>query len=116
VVESAGAQAGYLLLVMETGLSLAAECRVEQSNAGSDTQGKATRSLSELPVSILNYVRRTREKVSLANASEPNAFSADPYLLGHQPKSILCLPILRQTRLIGLLYLENNLVTHAFTP
>jgi len=64
----------------------------------------------------LNYVRRSQEKVLLANASAPHPFAADPYFVRQQPKSLACVPILRQAVLIGLLYLENNLVTHAFTP
>jgi PAS domain S-box-containing protein len=66
--------------------------------------------------SIANYVMRTKEKVILDDASKPNLFSPDPYLSESHPKSILCLPIMRQAKLIGLLYLENNLLTGAFTP
>src|SRR5205814_304901 len=62
------------------------------------------------------YVRRSREKLILADATAAHPFSADDYLAQHRPKSVLCLPILRQGALSGLLYLENNLVTQAFTP
>ena len=50
------------------------------------------------------------------DASRPNPFSEDDYLRGRQPKSILCLPLIKQGRLTGLLYLENTLTSHAFTP
>ena len=43
-------------------------------------------------------------------------FASDPYILQHQPKSIVCLPVISQANLVGILYLENNLTTHAFTP
>ena len=52
----------------------------------------------------------------LDDASKPNLFSADDYLRGRQAKSILCLPLIKQGRLTGLLYLENTLTSHAFTP
>ncbi len=52
----------------------------------------------------------------LDDARQPNPFSADDYLSRRQPKSVLCLPLMRRSALIGLLYLENNLATHAFTP
>ncbi|MDP6361599.1 MAG: histidine kinase dimerization/phospho-acceptor domain-containing protein, partial [Planctomycetota bacterium] len=39
-----------------------------------------------------------------------------PYIQAHQPKSIFCFRLLYQTRFTGILYLENNLTTHAFTP
>ena len=45
-----------------------------------------------------------------------NLFSEDDYLRGRQAKSILCLPLIKQARLTGLLYLENKLTSHAFTP
>ena len=50
------------------------------------------------------------------DASKPNPFSEDDYLRGRQGKSILCLPLIKQGRLTGLLYLENTLTSHAFTP
>ncbi len=51
----------------------------------------------------------------LDDAARPNPFSADPYIEAHRPRSLLCLPILRQTELVGALYLENNLLAGAFT-
>ena len=52
----------------------------------------------------------------LDDASQRNMFSADDYLIQNKPVSVLCLPVLRQAKLIGMLYLENNLVKGAFTP
>jgi PAS domain S-box-containing protein len=69
-----------------------------------------------LPGAIVNYVQRCQERVLLDDASQGSPFSADEYLIRQQPKSVLCLPLLRRSALIGLLYLENNLATHAFTP
>ena len=68
------------------------------------------------PNSLLRYVIRTRESVIIGDASRPNPFSEDDYLRSRQPKSILCLPLIKQGRLTGLLYLENTLTSHAFTP
>jgi PAS domain S-box-containing protein len=67
------------------------------------------------PDSLLRYVIRTRESVIISDASRPNPFSEDDYLRSRQPKSILCLPLIKQGRLTGLLYLENTLTSHAFT-
>ena len=52
----------------------------------------------------------------LHDASGQSSFSADDYVREHRARSVLCLPILKQTRLLGTLYLENNLTVHAFTP
>jgi PAS domain S-box-containing protein len=69
-----------------------------------------------LPESILHYVVRTRESVILDDATAENSFAADPYLHRHQARSILCLPLINQSKLTGVLYLENNLAPHVFTP
>jgi len=45
-----------------------------------------------------------------------NPFSADEYLRRRHARSVLCLPLVKQSRLIGVLYLENNLTSHVFTP
>jgi PAS domain S-box-containing protein len=59
---------------------------------------------------------RAQESVILDDASTHNPFSADTYIPRHHARSILCLPLINQTKLIGVLYLENNLAPHVFTP
>jgi C4-dicarboxylate-specific signal transduction histidine kinase len=59
---------------------------------------------------------RTQETVILEDASSQNLFSADPYLVQHRSRSILCLPLINQGNLIGVLYLENNLAPRVFAP
>jgi PAS domain S-box-containing protein len=116
VLESAGTQTGNLLLVQHDELALVAEARVEQQATQVRRHVGQPLSLTSLPLSILQYVRRSREPVLLMDAAEPHPFSSDPYFAQKHPRSVLCLPILRQSELVGVLYLENNLATHAFTP
>ena len=116
MLENAGAQTGYLLLARNGNLLLAAEANVEQQAVRVQQHLKQTPLQTQLPIAILNYVRRSWEPVLLMEATVPHPFSADPYFAQRHPKSVLCLPILRQSTLVGLLYLENNLATHAFTP
>ncbi|MCZ0900576.1 GAF domain-containing protein, partial [Microcoleus sp. HI-ES] len=59
---------------------------------------------------------RTRSDLVLSNAAAEGLFTADPYIAKHQLQSILCTPIINQGKLIGILYLENNLTVGAFTP
>src|SRR5580693_2576808 len=59
---------------------------------------------------------RTREIVILDDAFVQTPFSADPYIVQSRAHSILCLPLVNQTKLIGILYLENNLTPYVFTP
>ena len=77
---------------------------------------QASVTAADLPSSVFQYVLRTKESVLLNDASGQNIFAADEYIRGHRPRSVLCLPLLKQTRLLGLLYLENRLTPHAFTP
>ena len=116
MLESAGAQTGCLLLTRHEELLLAADADVEQQIVRVRQHPGHTPSETSLPMAILNYVRRSREPVLLMDAAVRHPFSADPYFAQRHPKSVLCLPILRQSALIGLLYLENNLATHAFPP
>jgi PAS domain S-box-containing protein len=69
-----------------------------------------------LPESVLNYVLRTRESVILDDAAIHSQFAADCYIHQRRTRSILCLPLLNQAQLIGVLYLENNLAPRVFAP
>src|SRR6202043_1689610 len=70
---------------------------------------------SDLPQSALDYVIRTRERVVLDDASARSLYSEDEYVRQKRPRSVLCLPIVKQSKLVGALYLENNLTPRAFT-
>ena len=69
-----------------------------------------------LPETVLQYVLHTRESVILDDAAAQPSFAADPYVRQRQARSILCLPLINQGKLIGVLYLENNLTPRAFAP
>jgi predicted ATPase/GAF domain-containing protein len=69
-----------------------------------------------LPESIISYVVRTQESVILDDASAQQPFAADAYVRERHAHSVLCVPLLKQAALIGVLYLENNLTPHVFTP
>jgi signal transduction histidine kinase len=71
---------------------------------------------SRLPWTLISYVRRTREHVLIGDASQPHPFSSDPWLENGRARSVLCLPLLRQESLTGVMYLENSLASGAFTP
>ncbi|HEX2573347.1 MAG TPA: AAA family ATPase [Polyangia bacterium] len=116
VIEHTGAERGALLLADRQGLTIAAEATLERQGIRVRMQSGEWRPEGYLPVSVLNYVRRSWERVILADAVEAGPFAADEYLCRVRPKSVLCLPIIRQTELVGLLYLENHLVARAFTP
>jgi signal transduction histidine kinase len=69
----------------------------------------------DIPISTINYVWHTQETLILNDANVETTFAADPYMIQQQPKSVLCTPIKNQGKLMGILYLENNLTTGTFT-
>ncbi|BDI15651.1 hypothetical protein ANSO36C_14530 [Nostoc cf. commune SO-36] len=117
VIEQAGAEIGYLLLEHEQNLVIEVEAKVNPQVEKLNVSLPVLKyEISQLiPQSILNYVQRTQETVILQNATEQNLFSKDEYVIQKQPKSVLCLPIIHQSQLLGILYLENNLISSAFT-
>lgn len=71
---------------------------------------------SDVPVSVIAYAARTATPVVLADATADPAFSADPYVAEHAPRSVLAMPIVRNETTLGVLYLENRLLPGVFTP
>ncbi|ARV60451.1 serine/threonine protein kinase [Nostocales cyanobacterium HT-58-2] len=68
-----------------------------------------------VPVTLINYVKRTQEICVIDHATAVASLATDDYIVREQPKSLLCIPIINQRKLLGILYLENNLTTGAFT-
>ncbi|KYC43851.1 histidine kinase [Scytonema hofmannii PCC 7110] len=115
-MEQAGAEQGYLLLEREENLAIEVEAKVDLQQEINVLRPVFEGEISQvIPLSILNYVQRTQETAIAHNATEHDLFSKDEYIIQKQPKSILCLPITRQSNLLGILYLENNLIPGAFT-
>jgi PAS domain S-box-containing protein len=114
-VEHAGAERGLLFLPYEHEHRIAAAATTHDDSV-QVMLGQAFVTLPKFPESILRFVIRTRESVILNDASVQNLFSTDEYLCHGRSRSILCLPLLKQGELIGVLYLENNLTPSVFTP
>jgi len=112
-IAQAGAQRGLLLTSQGTEQRIAAEATISRDTVTVLLRDEPV--TDALPESILHYVVRTREAVLLDDAAAENPFAADTYLRQHQTRSILCLPLINQSKLIGALYLENNLAPHVFT-
>jgi PAS domain S-box-containing protein len=114
-IEHAGADRGLLILPRGDEYQIEAEATTSSDNVNV-VMKQARVTAADLPKSVFHYVVRTKKSVLLHDASSQNSFSADGYIRDHRSRSVLCLPILKQTRLIGMLYLENKLSTAAFTP
>jgi PAS domain S-box-containing protein len=115
-VEHAGAERGLLILFPGDEPRIAAEATTGPSQVEVTLRQTLAVSAAELPESVLHTVIRTRQSVILDDASAQTPFSADEYLCQKHVRSVLCLPLVKQAKLIGALYLENNLASHVFTP
>ena len=120
-IENAGAQTGFLLLdlqgkwVIETeGTVNSDDVTILQSIPIDRVEGEAQ--VPRLATTIVNYVARSQNYVVLNDATSEGSFTQDPYIVETQPQSILCMPLMYQGKLSGILYLENNLTPGAFTP
>jgi PAS domain S-box-containing protein len=114
-VEHAGAERGLLILFPGNEPRIAAEATTGSGEIEVTLRQTAV-SPADLPESVLHTVIRTRQSVILNDALAQNPFSADEYIRQKHARSVLCLPLVKQANLIGLLYLENTLASHVFTP
>ena len=114
VMENAGASKSILFL-QQNSLVIAASATVTSGNKIVLPYVPISE-YSDIPTSIINYVSCTRSAVILDRATREGMFTKDTYVVEHQPKSILCCPIIYQNQLQGIIYLENSLVEAAFTP
>jgi PAS domain S-box-containing protein len=114
-VESAGADRALLLLLLHDGQAQV-EAEATTGPAGVEVIPRRREAgHHELAASIMNYAIRSRTPVILGDATSSDLFSMDAYVRRQRPRSVLCLPLLKQARLVGLLYMENSLVPNAFT-
>ncbi|GAB4175551.1 MAG: AAA family ATPase [Coleofasciculaceae cyanobacterium] len=121
LLENAAAQKAVLLLVKDVSTDVPTQ-RLYIEATGTATEDSVTvlqsiplETSHALPLSVVNYVLRSQENLVLDDARVAADFNTDTYIQQFQPKSILCLPIVYQSQLQGIIYLENNLTVGAFT-
>jgi PAS domain S-box-containing protein len=113
-IEHAGGEKAVLLVSEGAEYPVVAEAATSAGGVSVDLR-KGAASETVVPESVVRYVARTRESVILDDALAVNTFSEDVYFRQRSVRSLLCLPLTNQTKLIGLLYLENNLAPSVFT-
>ena len=113
-LQHAGAERGLLILLHGEEPRIEATARTGRDRVEvALLQSAAT--AAKLPEAILHTALRTRQSVILDDAQQSPLFASDPYVQQWRPRAVLCLPLVKQTELIGLLYLENNLAPGTFT-
>ncbi|MEH1822361.1 MAG: ATP-binding sensor histidine kinase [Nostoc sp.] len=113
VIENAGADKCVFMLMRDSRLLI----------KGSITTGSKPVVLQRIPIEdsqdiphrLIYKVKHDKQTAVIVDASADRTLANDPYIIRQQPKSILCSPILHQGKLMGILYLENNLATGVFT-
>ena len=113
-IEHAGAERGVLLISEAAGLMMRAEATVS-GGAVTVRLCDARMGADDLAESVVQFVARAQERVILDDASTSDTFSTDTYIRRTHARSILCLPLMKQGRLIAVLYLENHLASGVFT-
>ena len=114
VMESAGAQTGALVLA--SGGDMVVEARVTTDRDQPEVMlSVPLDECEDIPASVVRYAARTEEYLVMRDAAKEGKFSNDPQILARRCVSVFCGPILHKNRLLGVLYLENNLVPGAFT-
>jgi len=115
VIENAGAQEGFLLQEIDGKWVIVARRELDRTQ-GEISRLEGAEPRDALAMGVVHFVARTYEHVVLEDAASGGGFVSDPHIQQQRTKSLLCAPLLSQGRLVGILYLENNLTTHAFTP
>ncbi|BAZ28682.1 multi-sensor signal transduction multi-kinase [Cylindrospermum sp. NIES-4074] len=116
VIENAGAQQGYLITKHNNQWMLEAVGMLEGQDVSVVVNSEDETDSPLLPVALFHYVERTDNHLVLDDAVKDSRFRADAYITTHQTKSVLCLPLIHSLQFTGILYLENNLISGAFTP
>jgi PAS domain S-box-containing protein len=114
-IENAGANGGLLILPSADEYQVRAEARAT-GDLIEVTMRREPVTTSDLPQSAVQQVISTQKLVLLDDASADSVYSKDEYVRRKNSRSVLCLPIAKQTKLVGVLYLENNLAPFVFTP
>jgi PAS domain S-box-containing protein len=117
LIENAGAQTGFLILDNSGEWVIEASCELNDGeNVCATRVLQSIPTKNHLPESIIQYVIRTHESIILNDTTREGNFTNEPYIQHNQTQSLFCLPLLNQSKLVGVLYLENQLATGAFTP
>jgi signal transduction histidine kinase/serine/threonine protein kinase/tetratricopeptide (TPR) repeat protein len=115
VIQSSGAQHGYLLVADGGHLHVRAESHAGDREAVR-TVNQRLEDAADVCKAMVRYVFRSGERLVLADACQDGEFKDNPEVRALGLRSVLCLPIIKQSRLVGVLYLENRLAPAVFTP
>nr|WP_241023586.1 ATP-binding protein [Burkholderia sp. Ac-20365] len=114
VLKYAGAQRCAVVLHQDGKFRVEAEVRTSWDGVDGVIESR-NMTEADIPLGIFMTVTRTRRRVLLDDAFWTGTFSRDPDVIRRRLRSVLCMPLLKQSELVGILYIENNLLSGAFT-
>lgn len=115
VMENAGAERGLYIAKNEELFIVEAEFDLNSSENNITFKKDFDKYEGVFAKTVINYVARTGESIAFENASKDSGNFIDEYIKKIKPKSLLCIPVIAQNKIVGVLYFENNLVSGAFT-
>ncbi|MCF7971495.1 MAG: AAA family ATPase [Methylococcaceae bacterium] len=114
VMERLGAKSAYLLIVQDSALQLMAKGEKQEQISVKLAEDQKLEAL-DLSLAIVNYVHHTGQLVVLKDAAREGDFTTDKIVKDRNLKSIFCIPLIIKQQVLGVLYLENKLISEVFT-
>ena len=115
IIENAGAEKGILILPKRDNWYIEAEYNINSDSLNILQSKILNEKINNIPHSIINYTIHTKDSIVINNTAEEENFLNDPYIISNKPLSVLCTPLINHANVQGILYLENNQATGAFT-
>jgi histidine kinase len=115
VAENAGAERGALIRSQHGTLAIVADFTMTDGARLAAPPTPLTEKSTSVSLGVVTYVLRTQQRVILNDATTDGSFTTDPYVVRRKPKAVLCSPLLQKGEVMGVIYLENNLMSGAFT-
>lgn len=113
-LQNAGARKALFIMEREGELYIEAEGNADDRQV-EVMKGSAVKGNPEIFENLVNYVANTRESVILNSEDEIVSFTSKKPHNDKRVKSLLCIPVEFKRNLMGILYLENDLIDGAFT-
>ncbi len=116
IIVNAGANRSFLLLCQpDQQLLVQGEICLDEGHVKLLEGAPLSQKQDKLCLAAVSYVERSGKTLLLNDAIGEGNFIENPYIIANNVLSVLCMPLMHQTKLIGILYLENTLNKGAFT-
>jgi HPt (histidine-containing phosphotransfer) domain-containing protein len=116
MIENAGAQHGYLFVRSGDANSLRLAARASIGDGGAGSLSVPLERCADVARDVVRYVARSHETVVLDDACTDKTHGNDAHVKERRVRSLMCMPVVEQGRLLAVLYAENNATSRAFTP